>query len=232
MIKAIAIDDEPLALSVIESLSKRNSNIQLLRTFTQPFESVRYTRKYPVDLIFCDIQMPSISGIELVRELPNKPMIVFTTAYADYAAISYELNAIDYLLKPINERRFNQAVEKAKEYYEFIHRNEEEARKYIFVRAEFSLSKIPVADISYIEGSADYLVIHVMGRKSITARMTMKEMLARLSVSDFVRIHRSFIVPMAKIESVRGSFVYLDGKQLPIGRTYMEDFSSRYLQGK
>lgn len=228
MINAIAIDDEPLALTVIKSLSDKNENINLQRTFTQPSEAVRYLHKYPVDLIFCDIQMPAMTGINLVKALRQKTMVIFTTAFSEYAAVSYELNAIDYLLKPINLKRFTQAIDKAQEYFDYISKKNQNTDKNIFVRADFSLVKISLADILYIEGLADYLKIHIQDRKTIVARMSMKDMMEKLNSMDFIRVHRSFILPFNKIEAVRGTTIFIGDKEFPIGRTYSDDFFNRY----
>ena len=218
MMNAIAIDDEPLALTVIKSLCDKKENINLQRTFTQPSEALRYLHKYPVDLIFCDIQMPAMTGINLVKALRQKTMVIFTTAFSEYAAVSYELNAIDYLLKPVNLKRFTQAIDKAQEYFD----------KNIFVRADFNLVKIPLADILYIEGLADYLKIHSKDRKTIVARMSMKDMMEKLNSMDFIRVHRSYILPFNKIEAVRGTTIFIGDKEFPIGRTYADDFFNRY----
>lgn len=228
MINAIAIDDEPLALTVIKSLCDRSKCINLLRTFTQPNEALKYLRKYPTDLIFCDIQMPALTGINLVRSLPQNTMVIFTTAFSEYAAVSYELSAIDYLLKPINNKRFTQAITKAQEYFDYINKKDQSGDKNIFVRSDFSLVKVPLSDILYIEGQADYLKIHIRERKPIIARMPMKDMIEKLQSSDFIRVHRSFILPFSKIEAVRGTTIFMENKEFPIGRTYASDFFSRY----
>jgi Response regulator of the LytR/AlgR family len=228
MINAIAIDDEPLALTVIESLCKKSENVNLQRTFTQPSEALKHLRKFPVDLIFCDIQMPSMTGINLVKSLQQNTMVIFTTAFSEYAVVSYELNAIDYLLKPINQKRFTQAITKAQEYFEYINKKEQGTEKNIFVRADFSLVKIPVTDILYIEGLADYLRIYIKDRKPIVARMPMKDMMEKLPSADFIRVHRSFILPFSKIEAVRGTTIFIGDREFPIGRTYVEEFFSRY----
>lgn len=188
MMNAIAIDDEPLALTVIKSLCDKNDSINLQRTFTQPSEALRYLHKYPVDLIFCDIQMPAMTGINLVKALQQKTMVIFTTAFSEYAVVSYELNAIDYLLKPINLKRFTQAISKAQEYFDYINKQDQSADKNIFVRADFNLVKIPLANILYIEGLADYLKIHIKDRKTIVARMSMKDMIEKLNSIDFIRV--------------------------------------------
>lgn len=228
MINAIAIDDEPLALTVIQSLCDRSGEVNLQKTFTQPSEALTYLRKYPVDLIFCDIQMPAMTGISLVRSLQQNTMVIFTTAFSEYAAVSYELNAIDYLLKPINQKRFTQAVAKAQEYFDYLNRKEQTSEKNIFIRADFSLVKIPVSDILYIEGLADYLKIYIKDRKTIVARMPMKDMMEKLHATDFIRVHRSFIIPFSKIEAVRGTTIFIGEQEFPIGKTYTEEFFTRY----
>lgn len=228
MINAIAIDDEPLALTVIRSLCDKSENINLQKTFTQPSEALKHLRKFPVDLIFCDIQMPAMTGINLVKSLPQNILVIFTTAFSEYAVVSYELNAIDYLLKPINQKRFTQAIIKAQEYFEHIHKKDHSTDKNIFIRADFSLVKIPLADILYIEGLADYLKIHIKDRKTIVARMSMKDMMEKLHPNDFIRVHRSYILPFSKIEAVRGTTIYIGDHEFPIGRTYSEDFFNRY----
>lgn len=228
MINAIAIDDEPLALKIIQSLCDKSEVINLQKTFTQPNVALKYLRKFPTDLIFCDIQMPAMTGISLVRSLQQNTMVIFTTAFSEYAVVSYELNAIDYLLKPINQKRFTQAVSKAQEYFDYINKKGEGAEKCIFIRADFSLVKIPLADILCIEGSADYLKIYVKDRKVITARMPMKDMMEKLPPADFIRVHRSFILPFHKIEAVRGTTIFIGDREFPIGRTYTDEFFNRY----
>lgn len=228
MINAIAIDDEPLALTVIQSLCNKSESVNLQKTFTQPNEALKYLRKFPVDLIFCDIQMPSITGINLVKSLQQNTMVIFTTAFSEYAAVSYELSAIDYLLKPINQKRFAQAVTKAQEYFDYITKKDLSVDKNIFIRADFSLVKIPLTDILYIEGLADYLQIYIKDRKTIVARMPMKEMMEKLPSTDFIRVHRSFILPFSKIEAVRGTTVFIGDQAFPIGKTYINEFFERY----
>lgn len=225
---AIAIDDEPLSLKVIRSLCDKNENVHLQKTFTQPSEALKHLRKYPTDLIFCDIQMPAMTGISLVKSLQQNTMVIFTTAFSEYAVVSYELNAIDYLLKPINQKRFTQAITKAQEYFDYINKKDQGADKSIFIRADFSLVKIPLADIQYIEGLADYLKIYIKDRKTIVARMSMKDMMEKLNSNDFIRVHRSFILPFSKIEAVRGTTIFIGDQAFPIGKTYIDEFFNRY----
>ncbi|MBP7306345.1 MAG: response regulator transcription factor [Saprospiraceae bacterium] len=228
MINAIALDDEPLALKVIQSYCDKSEIINLQKTFTQPNEALKYLKKFPADLIFVDIQMPAMTGINFAKSLQQNTMIIFTTAYSEFAAISYELNAIDYLLKPINQKRFTQATTKAQDYFNYINKKDHNSDKSIFVRADFTLIKIPLEDILYIEGLADYLKIYIKDRKTIVARLPMKEMMEKLPFDDFIRVHRSFILPFNKIEAVRGSTILIGDKEFPIGRTYNRGFFSRY----
>jgi DNA-binding LytR/AlgR family response regulator len=228
MIKAIAIDDEPMALKVIETLCSKFTFLTLEKSFTKPYDALKYLNKFPADLVFIDINMPSISGINLVKQLEQNTMVIFTTAFSQYAVESYELNAIDYLLKPISLDRFSKSVNKALEYYNFQKKSESNNSKYLFVRADFSLTKILTDDILYIEGLADYLKIHVRNSKTIVVRMTMKEMIDKLSANDFIRIHRSFIVPFNKIISVRNNVVKLETMEFAIGKTFITSFFERY----
>jgi DNA-binding LytR/AlgR family response regulator len=224
MIKAIAVDDEPPALTLIENFSGKTEFIRLERTFTSPTEAMKYIRKFPVDLLFLDIQMPSLTGIDFYKQLDREIMVIFTTAHSSYAVEGFNLSAIDYLLKPFTFERFMQAVNKAQEYYQFTHQTDKTEQKYIFIRADYKLVKIAVAEILFIEGLDDYLKIHLMNDKTIVARMTMKAMLEKLPAKEFIRVHRSFIVPFRRIENVRGKMITVAGEEVPIGSSYEENF--------
>lgn len=228
MITAIAIDDEPLALNVIKSLCDRNPDIKLKATFTKPGEAIHYLESTSIDLIFCDIQMPSMTGIHLVKALAQNPMVIFTTAFSEYAAASYELNAIDYLLKPVNQTRFDKAIEKASEYAEYRRLKESVHQNDIYIRADFSLVKIPLNDILYIEGLADYVKFYIHGRKTVISRITMKEVMDKMPQDRFIRVHRSYILPFSRIESVRGKVIYIGDQTFPIGKTYINSFFDRF----
>lgn len=228
MIHAIALDDEPLALKVIESFCASNERIVLVKTFTKPSEAREFLATNEVHLIFCDIQMPSITGINFIRELTSKPMIIFTTAFSEYAAVSYELNAIDYLLKPINKDRFDQAISKANDYYLHLQSKEDSGQQFLFVRAEYSLVKIALSEILYFETMDDYIKIHLKDKKPILTLLSMKKMLERLPKNQFVRVHRSYIVPIEKISSVRGKSLFLGTQEIPIGESYKKDFFDNY----
>lgn len=228
MIRAIALDDEPLALKVIESFCASNQSIVLEKSFTKPSQAREFLETNEIHLIFCDIQMPSITGINFVRELKSKPMIIFTTAFSEYAAVSYELNAIDYLLKPINKHRFDQAISKANDYFQHLQSKEDPSQQFLFVRAEYSLVKIPFSDILYFETMDDYIKIHLKDKKPILTLMSMKKMFERLPKQLFVRVHRSYIVPLNKITSVRGKSLFLESQEIPIGERYKKDFFENY----
>jgi len=220
MIKAIALDDEPPALKVIESFTARAGFIELVKTFTSPDEALKHLNKFPVDLIFLDIRMPSISGLQFRKKLPQDLMVIFTTAYSEYAVEGFNVNAIDYLLKPFSYERFMQAVNKAGEFYKYYHNLETAIQQYLFIRADYSLVKIMLDDIVYIEGLDDYVKIHTSARKPLVARMTMKAMMEKLPARRFVRVHRSFIVPINRIEKIRNKFISIGDAEIPVGQSY------------
>lgn len=233
MIKAIAIDDELLALKVIESFCAKVDFISLEKTFHKPKEALRYLEEYPVDLLFLDINMPSMTGIELFRSVTQRTMVIFTTAYSEYAVEGFNLNAIDYLLKPFTFERFQQGVNKAHEYLKIQQPNDAETPSYLYIRADYRLHKIPLTDILFIEGLDDYLKIHIINAKSsvtqsIVARMTMKTMLEKLPAKDFVRVHRSFIVPFSRIENVRNKIISIGEEEIPIGVSYEKTFFENF----
>lgn len=224
MIKAIAIDDEPPALHVIETFCREVDFISLEKTFIKPNEALRYIGKFPVDLLFLDINMPSLSGIDLYKEVKQNTMVIFTTAYSEYAVEGFNLSAIDYLLKPFTFDRFFQAVTKAEEYHNHIHQKGKPEHQYLFIRADYSLIKINIADILFIEGLDDYLRIHLQNQKPVVARMTLKVMLEKLPSHNFVRVHRSYIVAFNRIEHIRNKIITVAGEEIPIGTSYEKAF--------
>jgi DNA-binding LytR/AlgR family response regulator len=230
MIIAIAVDDEPPALKVVENFCKKVDFIDLVKTFTKPHEAVKYLSKFPTDLLFLDIRMPSVSGIEISRLIPKDIMVIFTTAYSEYAVEGFNVNAVDYLLKPFTYERFMQAVSKAHDFYNFYHQQESALQQYMFIRADYSLVKIMLEDILYIEGLDDYLKINLVDRKPLVARMTMKAILEKLPARDFIRVHRSFIVPLDRIEKVRNKTIYIGEIEIPVGSSYEEDFTRVFRQ--
>jgi len=230
MIIAIAIDDEPPALQVVDNFCKKVGFIDLVRTFTKPHEAVKYLGKFPTDLLFLDIRMPSLSGIEISRLIPKDIMVIFTTAYSEYAVEGFNVNAVDYLLKPFTYDRFLLAVNKANDFYQFYHRQEPALQQYMFIRADYSLIKIMYEEILYVEGLDDYLRIFLTDRKPVIARMTMKGMLEKLPANDFLRVHRSFIVPLKRIERLRNKSLLVAGQEIPVGSSYEEEFKKVFRQ--
>lgn len=220
MIKALAIDDEPLALSVIESFCDQLDYIDLQKTFTKPNEALKHLKKFPVDLLFLDIHMPSLTGIDFYKQIEQNTVVIFCTAHSQYAVEGFNLNALDYLLKPFTFERFQQATEKAKDYFS---QNETQKSQHIFIRADYSLQKINLEDILYIEALDDYLKIYLHQQKTIVARMTMKAILEKLPSTDFIRVHRSFIVPIKKVESIRNKTLQILDKKIPVGNSYDEE---------
>ena len=239
MIKAIAIDDELPALKVIENFASRLDFLQLEKAFVKPGEAIKYCKDHLVDLLFLDINMPSLSGIDLYRELrpageslpalpgatESAPLVIFTTAHSEYAVEGFNLNAVDYLLKPFTEARFQQAVSKAKEI--IARRQPAPEEEFLFLRIDYSLVKIAVADVLLIEGMDDYLRIHLQDKAPLLVRMTMKAILSQLPPARFVRVHRSYIVNLAGIVNIRNKTIYLEGKEIPIGSSYEKEFFSR-----
>lgn len=221
-IKCVAIDDEPLALELIRAYTSFHTVLLLERTFDDAVTALEYVRKYPVDLLFIDINMPDINGLDFIRSLQDKPMVIFTTAYRKFAADSYDLDALDYLLKPIEKERFAKAVTKAIDYFKYKNAIEKKESEALFVRSEYQLVKIYFSDIEYIESVEDYLKIHVSQGKPIMTLMTLKSVLEKLPATQFRRIHRSFIIPLSKVKSVVNRKVRLTHIELPIGDSYIQ----------
>jgi len=221
MISAIAVDDELPALSLLENFCRKTDFIELQKSFNKPNEALRYLQQFPVDLLFLDINMPSLTGIDLYKAVQQNTMVIFTTAYSEYAVEGFNLNAIDYLLKPFTFDRFMQAVNKVKSAAKL---SEEQKEKYLFIRADYSLIKIVIDDILFIEGLDDYLKIHIQNDKPIIARMTLKNVLEKLPSSDFIRVHRSYVVPLSRIKSVRNKVISIENEEIPIGTSYEENF--------
>lgn len=224
MIKAIVLDDEPPALKVIETYCELTEGITLVRSFTRPSEAERYISRYPVDLIFLDINMPTANGIEFYKSLDRKLMVIFTTAHAEFAVEGFNINALDYLLKPIRKERFEQAIQKAREQFELQQKSTDPSDAFLLIRADYSLHRIKVEDILYIEGLDDYLKIHIADQKTVVTRMTMKNILNELAHAEFVRVHKSFIVPMKKVNKVRNRIIYIGDQEIPVGNSYEEEF--------
>lgn len=228
MLNCIALDDEPLALEILQTFCQETDFLNLQKVFTNPNDAAKYLRKFPVELLFLDIQMPDITGIAFLKLLLQQPLIIFTTAYTHYAVEGFNLNAIDYLLKPYSLDRFKQAANKANDYYSCIIKKDNASQNYLIVRAEYSLIKIDLTDIICIEGFDDYVKIHLSNRKPLLTRLNLKAIAEKLPASEFVRVHKSFIVPLTKIESIRNKVVHLPNIEIPIGANYEAEFNQKF----
>ncbi|MBN8820611.1 MULTISPECIES: LytTR family DNA-binding domain-containing protein [unclassified Spirosoma] len=239
MIRAIALDDEPPALRILSHFCQQVDFIDLSKTFTRTDEALRHLNQVQTDLLFLDINMPSISGIDFYRAISptsassQLPMVIFTTAYAEYAVEGFTLNAVDYLLKPFTFERFLQAANKAADFYRWQQRDDSSLDSYVYVRADYTLHKLALADILFIEGLDDYLKIHLdpnspHGPRPIVARMTMKAMQERLVNANFMRVHRSYIVPLNRIEAVRNKTLFIASREVPVGASYEAEFLNRF----
>lgn len=221
MIKAIAIDDEPLALKVIEHFCRQSGTVELEKTFTSTAEALRYLKKFPADLLFLDIQMPGKNGIDFYRQLDNSIMVIFTTAYSEYAVEGFNVNAVDYLLKPFSLERFITATEKAGK--EMKARQTTGGQNHLLIRADYKLHRIELDDIVLIEGLDDYIRIHLKGKSTITARFSMKNIMDKLPAEAFLRVHRSYIIPLRKIKTIYNKTIQIEDFVIPIGETYKDE---------
>lgn len=233
--KCIIIDDEPLAVDVIESYCKAIGGVEVIKTFTNALEALEFINNQSIQLVFSDIEMPNINGIDLVKSLEGKvPYFIFTTAYPQYALEGFDLNAVDYLVKPIPFPRFIKAVNRVKEMIKLnniqtsfnvssagsISLESSTKDDFIFVKSEYENVKLEVKDITYIQGLKDYLKIHNGTNKSVLTLMNFKEIQAKLPETTFIRVHRSFVVNVNKINSIQKNRIIIDGERIPIGESY------------
>ncbi|MCP9769555.1 DNA-binding response regulator [Lacihabitans sp. LS3-19] len=215
-LKAIAIDDEPHALEVVKMLAEKVPFLSLDAMFTNSLEALAYLQNHKIDLLFLDINMPDISGIELVNILPKNIPIVFTTAYSEYAVKGFELDAVDYLLKPFSLARFTKACQKALE----IKKNQaEEAPSHVFIKTGYEEEKVDLNDIHYIEADGNYMTFYLSNKK-LLSRQSISDVLGVLPTDAFIRIHRSYIISKSKIEKISRNSVWLLGIEIPVGSSY------------
>nr|MBA3285764.1 response regulator transcription factor [Nitrosopumilus sp.] len=216
------IDDEPIALEVIQRLTEKVTFVELAAYFTDSFEAMAFLQTNRIDLIFLDIKMPDISGIEFLKSISNPPMVIFTTAYSEHAVESFELDAIDYLLKPFSLTRFLKACNKAYEQYE-LRRNKNGSSSglsSVFIKSGYEQIRVELNDILYAEGSGNY-VQFVLENKKIASRLTMSETEALLPASEFIRVHRSYIVAKKHIQKIDRKSIWIQQTELPIGAAYL-----------
>jgi len=227
MMNCIIIDDEPLALELMADNVSKVPSLHLIATCSSPAEAISILNEQQIDLMFLDIEMPDITGINFLKTIKVKPMVVFTTAYDKYAMEGFELDVVDYLLKPISFERFLKAVNKAMELFSMnsslVSVPKTDSNKHIFVKSEHKILKINMCDIQYIESMKDYVKIYC-GAKPIYTLMSMKQIEVLLPSDEFVRIHRSFIVSLSHIEFIGKSKVVIGSESLPISALYRDEF--------
>lgn len=220
---AIAIDDEPIALDIVKSHASKVPFITLEAVFTNAFEAIAFLQKNQVDLIFLDIKMPDISGIDFLNSLSNPPLVIFTTAYAEHAVKGFELNALDYLLKPFSLSRFLKACNKAEELYSLRKKtNQPNQPVHLFIKDGYEQIKVAIEDILFIEAAGNYTSIHLRDNTSLSTRMPISEMHALLSPQKFIRTHRAFIVAKNAVTKFDRNQIWIDSKIIPIGPTYAQ----------
>ena len=236
MLKCIAIDDEPLALRQLKSYIEKIPYLELAATCNNALEAQQLLASQHVDLIFVDINMPDLSGVEFVRSLVDRPMVIFTTAYSEYAVEGFKLDAVDYLLKPFSFADFSRSAGKANSLYELRHNQragEPEAtpealpkdKEYISVKADYKVSLVKISDIVYLESEGEYVRMHLADGTTITTLFRLKNMEAALPSDMFMRVHRSYIVNLRCIKGyVRGRVFLSDTEYVPIGENYKESF--------
>ncbi|WP_299779611.1 response regulator [uncultured Formosa sp.] len=239
--KCIIIDDEPLAIDVVESYLNQIGGIDIIAKCTNPLEAITQLNKQHVDLVFLDIEMPNLSGIDLVKSIENLPQFIFTTAYPQYALDGFNLNATDYLVKPIPFHRFIKAVARAKEKYELLNLKPSNfssaegphikpENDFIFVKSEYENIKIKTEEITYIQGLKDYIKIHIEGtNKAVITLLSFKDMLEKLPRNNhFLRVHKSFIVNVNAIKALQKTKIVLQNEmRIPIGETFKKDVLER-----
>ena len=237
MVRCIAIDDEPLALRQIKSYIERTGSLELVATCRNAFEAQQVLETEAVDLIFVDINMPDMSGLDLVRSLTTAHYIVFTTAHAEFALEGFKLNAIDYLLKPFDYNEFMKATQKVISLVDLVERchaaesaaaqneAEEADKEYISVKADYKTQLVKIADIVYLESAGEYVRLHIEGSSTITTLFRLKNMETTLPQETFLRVHRSYIVNIKRIASYTKGRIFLDnGEYIPLGENYKERF--------
>lgn len=218
----IALDDEPLALVLVEKFAREIPGVKLLGTFTDAFSAADFLKKNRVDLLLTDINMPDVNGLQFVRDLPGeRPMVIFVTAFKEHAHEGFDLDVVDYLVKPVSPERFKKAIQKAEGMLEVRQKAEADKPEFFFVFIDYQRVKVAVADILYIESFGDYVKIHLVGAaRPLMSLGRLKHFSERLGGQGFRRIHRSFLVNLEKVEAIQKSRVRVGGVFLPVGAAF------------
>jgi DNA-binding LytR/AlgR family response regulator len=225
MINCLLIDDEPLALQLLEDFVKKTPYLKLAGKFEEPLQALPLIESQEIDLLFLDIKMPDITGIEFFKSLTHKPEVIFTTAYSEFAIDGFELKAMDYLLKPVSFEKFITAANRVREYIDFKNSKESKTRDYFFINVSHKLHKIFYNDILYLEGYKDYTKVYLANAASpLLILHNLKYFEDLLDQHEFIRIHRSYIVPIRKINTVSRKSVTIQSATLPVSDNYREKF--------
>ena len=233
MIQCIAIDDEPIALDVIKNHISKIPFLALEMTFRNPIEAIEYLQNNKIDLLFLDINMPKLSGFELLDVLPNSPKVIFTTAYSEHAVRGYDYDVAHYLVKPFNFQEFLKAVTKAQQLLLNVKKKSVDKKEQsktttnISIKSGLTTYKVNVDEILYLEKDRSYVYFNFLNRKQILARMTIDELLKILPTDNFVRTHKSFIVAIDKIDFIERNKVYINTNSIPIGKLFKEQFLNK-----
>lgn len=221
-LRCVIIDDEPLAIDLLKSYAKQTPYLELVATFENPLDAMETLATGNIQLLYLDINMPQINGMEFSRTLSASTRVIFTTAYDQYAIEGFRLNALDYLLKPISYTEFLQASNKALEWFKLVDTNEASS---IFVKSGYRMEKIELADILYIENQKDYVKFHVEGvSEPISSLMSMQSLDEKLPSKQFMRVHRSFIVNLNKIKTIERNCIVFGKEYIPVSDSYKEKF--------
>ncbi|MBL0741959.1 LytR/AlgR family response regulator transcription factor [Chryseolinea lacunae] len=236
MLKCVIIDDEPLARECIANYVKEVNFLQLVGTGTNPMDLTRIADEQPVDLVFLDIETPVINGIEFLKMTPNPPIVIITTAYPSYALEGFQLDVLDYLVKPITFNRFFKAINKAKDYHQLLHNAtgstpKADAIDYFFIKCDYKYEKIYFDDILYIQAMQNYITIHTQKGKYITL-LYLKSIEEKLDASAFIRVHKSYIVSIPKIEAIENNDIVIQTHRIPISRNYQTEVLSKVVNDR
>jgi two-component system LytT family response regulator len=231
-LKTVVIDDEARALKLIVDYVNKTPSLELVASFQNAIEALEYLNQNTIELLFLDIQMPDITGLELLENLQNKPMVIFTTAYPEYAVEGFQLDALDYLVKPVMFPRFLKAANKAVKQASLVNPPAQQMPEtpptpesgYLFVKVDSHWQRLQLTDVRYVEGSGDYVAIHLTDNRKLLSLQTLTQMMARLPTNDFYRVHRSYIVNLNHVDTVEKDHLLIGDADITIGKSYRGDF--------
>ena len=226
MIKAAILDDDALSRKIIENLIEKNEGIELIAQFENPIEASEKLPELDCDLLFLDMEMPEMNGIEFIASATNIPQVIVVSSKKEYAADTYNYDISDYLVKPVDPNRFKQALDKVINITEAVKKKKEDGQDHLFIKKNKGYSRLNFEDIEYLEALADYVQINTNSER-FTVLSTMKSISSRLPSDQFLRVHRSYIVALNKIERLDDNMIVLNGKTIPVSRSYRDDLMSR-----